>query len=96
MNTKYSSDEFKNALLKKLNNKLPKCTMCGNDKYILSEDFTSLFSQNDLKSISIGKYVPAGVIICRNCGHIELFALGMLGLNLNIRQEETNRAEEER
>lgn len=29
---------------------------------------------------SVGPNIPAGVVVCENCGHMEFFAMGSLGL----------------
>ena len=35
---------------------------------------------DDTKNISLGPNIPAGVVVCENCGHMEFFAMGSLGL----------------
>ena len=34
----------------------------------------------DTKNINLGPNIPAGMVICEKCGHIEFFAMGPLGL----------------
>ena len=80
MSNTYSPSQFKNALLKKLKNHIPSCTICGHNQFTMTNDFVSHFCQNTYGTISIGKNVPTGFIICNNCGHIEFFSLGVLGL----------------
>ena len=45
-----------------------------------TSDFVSLLTNNEFNGIKIGPTIPAGMLICTKCGHIELFALGVLGL----------------
>lgn len=35
---------------------------------------------DDTKNISLGPNIPAGIVVCENCGHMEFFAMGSLGL----------------
>ena len=40
----------------------------------------SILIGKDLESVSIGPTIPAGMVICQQCGHMDFFALGILGL----------------
>ena len=42
--------------------------------------YHSQVSDSVLKGLDLGPSIPSGLIVCENCGHIELFALGSLGL----------------
>ena len=78
---KYNSKEFIEAISKKMNgNKVPKCPYCGGQKFTTPTQFASIVVGNDLSEMSLGKSLPAGMVICEKCGHIEFFALGLMGL----------------
>ena len=42
--------------------------------------FAAILIGEDMSSINIGPHIPSGMIICEYCGHIDFFALGVLGL----------------
>ncbi len=89
MSNHYSADEFRKVLLRRLNQKIPPCPFCGESSFSTNGDFVSLLSQKEFGTIQIGAHIPVGIVVCNNCGHIEQFALGALGL-LNKAQEEVN------
>lgn len=80
MSTPYSSSEFRTTLLKRLNNHLPPCKMCGGMNFTTSDEYLALLSEKEYGRLNIGPTVPVGVIICTHCGHVEFFSLGILGL----------------
>ena len=78
---KYEPQEFINALNKQMSKRIvPACPFCGSRKYTSTDSMASILIGKDLQSLSIGPTVPAGMLICQQCGHIEFFALGALGL----------------
>ena len=44
------------------------------------KEFASITVNDNYEGIRIGTSIPAGIVICKKCGHIDLFALGALGL----------------
>lgn len=77
----YDPNKFVEKLNEKIGGKnLPDCPYCGGKKFTVTDSVASILIGKDLTSISIGPSIPAGVVVCTNCGHIELFALGALGL----------------
>ena len=80
MANEYSASAFRKVLFERLNGALPKCSICGGNSFTTPDDYTSLLSQNDFSNLSIGRNVPAAMIVCKQCGHIEFFSLGILGL----------------
>ena len=78
---KYDSKKFISALASKRNNTpFPKCAYCGGERFTTTDRYATILIGTDLDNINIGPSIPAGIIICENCGHIELFAVGSLGL----------------
>ena len=79
--SKYNNQDFLNALTQKMgSNNVPQCPYCGGQKFTTPEQFASIIIGEDLSRINLGPNVPAGMVICEKCGHIEFFALGFMGL----------------
>ena len=78
---KYDSSAFIKALNGRLGNRgIPQCPFCGGNKFTTTEKYANILIDDSIGKISIGPSVPAGMIVCERCGHIEFFALGVLGL----------------
>lgn len=79
---KYIPGEFLNAIKNKIGNNLTtlKCPFCGGQSFTTTENVATVFISDDIKDVKLGPHIPSGMLICENCGHIELFALGSLGL----------------
>jgi len=78
---KYEPKEFISALGNKLHNQnVPPCQYCGGNKFTSTDKFATILISDDHSGITLGPNIPSGMIICENCGHIEFFALGSLGL----------------
>ena len=79
--SKYDPNEFITALGKKMNGReIPDCSYCGGDKFTTTQSFATILIGKDDKNISLGPNIPASMIVCENCGHMEFFAMGALGL----------------
>ena len=76
---KYNSNEF----ITKIQDKIAdyKCPICGNNHFTTPNSFGSISVQDSFSRINLGTSVPAGLLICDKCGHIDFIALGTLGLN---------------
>ena len=86
--SKYNPNEFIAALGAKMNGRnVPNCPYCGGKKFTTTQSFATILIGDDSKNISLGPNIPAGMIVCENCGHIEFFAMGSLGL---LKAEEHN------
>ena len=62
-------------------------TVCS--KFTTTSKVAKIIINENIDGISIGPIIPAGVLVCEGCGHIEFFALGTLGL-LNNGKETSN------
>lgn len=79
--SKYNPNEFINALKIKFNGRgIPACPYCGGVKFTTTNQLATILTGDDTDSVNIGPSIPSGMIICEECGHIEFFALGALGL----------------
>ncbi len=77
----YIPEKFVSSLNEKLSNKkFPSCRFCGCNQFTTTDSFGSILIGKDMNGLSLGPTIPTGIIICENCGHIEFFALGALGL----------------
>ena len=84
MSNEYVPSKFISALQKHIKSKsILACPYCGNTNFTSTDSLASILIGKDCNSISIGPSIPAGMLICQQCGHIDFFALGALGL-LNI------------
>ena len=78
---KYNNQEFIDTVMKRIRkNAFPTCPYCGGNSFSTPEQFASIIAGNELPGINLGVSIPSGMVICKNCGHIEFFALGALGL----------------
>ncbi len=86
----YKPNDFINALIPQINGKqVPNCRYCGGSNFTTTEDFATILVGKEMNSISIGPSIPAGMLVCEKCGHIEFFALGALGI-LNNKDGQNN------
>lgn len=76
--------EFRNKIVRHLNEKVPnlQCPVCGHRHFELLDELTSINTQGDNPNVIHigGRYVPAALIICKNCSHILQFAAIPIGL----------------
>lgn len=78
---RYNPNRFISAIQGKLiNGRIPQCPFCGGKKYTSTDSVAGILISNDTKNLNIGPNIPSGMLICENCGHIDFFALGVLGL----------------
>ena len=57
------------------------CTRCGNNQLVVLDGFVSPQLQQEPANLYIGiPHIPCAAVACAKCGHINLHALGILGL----------------
>lgn len=57
------------------------CPICRQAKYSFIDGYTIDPIQEDYKGLQIGgRMIPSVMLVCNNCGHIDRFSLGVLGL----------------
>ena len=78
--SKYVSKEFIEKLGDKIKKDYPDCPICGGGQFSSTNDFADIVVGNDFSKYNLGRRIPAGMVICKNCGHIDFFALGALDL----------------
>lgn len=86
----YDSKDFLTALDKKVKGRpVPQCPFCGGNSFSTTQEYATILLSKDLHAINIGTSVPVGMLVCKNCGHVEFFALGLLGM-LDNTEEKTD------
>ncbi len=77
----FEADEFIERVVGRMpDSRVPTCPYCGGEKFTTLGKFVSLLIGDNLGALEVGPSVPAGMIICENCGYIALFSLGVLGM----------------
>ena len=76
----FDQKKFLEALNKIRKQKIPNCSFCGGNNFTLPEEISPIILSKDLTSMQLGISMPAGMLVCSRCGHVEFFALGALGL----------------
>lgn len=88
MELKFDQRRFAETLLKTIGSgEVPACSICGHKEFATPAEFAAIPISDSFSNLTLGPSVPAGVLVCKKCGHIELFALGVLGL-IPVKQEE--------
>lgn len=78
---KYESQEFLKALDERTKgHAIPPCPFCGGSTFTVSSQVAKVIIGENIDEISIGSTIPAGVIVCKKCGHLNFFAIGALGM----------------
>ena len=81
MDDKYNASAFAAALKERMQSiSMPKCPFCGGNNYTTPEQVATIPVGISFRSLSVGQTVPCAMIVCTKCGHVDYFALGMLGL----------------
>ena len=76
----YNPEDFIKALALRMNNRgLPNCPYCGGQHFTTTDSLATIMINKE-DGINLGPYIPSGMAICKKCGHIEFFALKVLGL----------------
>ena len=78
---KYNPDEFVGELTKKMgHNGVPTCPFCKGTRFSTTDELATISIAKNYGNVELGPFIPAGILVCENCGHMEFFALGALGL----------------
>lgn len=81
----YVASTFVTALKEQMPSKeMPKCPFCGGNQYTTPEQVATIPVGSRFKGLSVGQTAPCAMIVCTRCGHVDYFALGILGLLPNV------------
>ena len=77
--------EIEKKLISKIKKKV--CIICDSEDYMIKADHTAHVMYDRLtKNINLhSPVINCGLIICKNCGHIEYFCLKQLGIRVGRR-----------
>ena len=57
------------------------CPICHQSKYSFVDGYSVDIIQQQYKGLQLGgRIMPKVILVCNNCGHIDSFSLGVLGL----------------
>lgn len=84
----FSQEEFLRRAIEKMPDPQP-CPFCGGTNYTAYPKFSNISIQDNFGAIEIGRSIPCGILMCSNCGHINLFSLGRLGFDFS-KEGDTN------
>lgn len=79
-NEVYNPNAFIEKLKSKINSKFPHCPYCGCNIYTTPQELVTLPVGKQFRGMSLGQTAPCAMVVCTTCGHVDLFALGTLGL----------------
>ena len=79
----YNPDMFISAITHKIGQDFI-CPYCKGKSFTTTEYFASILINKKISEINIGPSIPSGMLICRNCGHVDFFALAPLRLVQNV------------
>lgn len=77
------NEEKKKQIINVLNQRVGGfvCPICHQARYTFVDGYTVDPVQEDYKGIQLGgRMIPSVMLVCGNCGHIDRFSLGVLGL----------------
>ncbi len=65
------------------------CPICHQSKYTLLDGFFVDAIQDHYQGMQLGgRMLPSVMLVCNNCGHLESFSLGALGLMQSEKRED--------
>lgn len=59
------------------------CPFCGGRQFSVNNELATISVTDEIKTINIGNYIPAAILICNKCGNLQFFALAKLGMIRN-------------
>lgn len=79
MMTEEKKRQVANALAMRTGNIV--CPICRQSKYTLLDGYFVDVIQDKYQGMQLGgRLLPSVILVCNNCGHLESFSLGVLGL----------------
>ncbi len=81
MDDKYDASTFIATLNERIRPKsMPRCPICGGNQYTTPIQVATIPVGASLKGLSVGQTAPCAMVVCTKCGHVDCFAIGILGL----------------
>lgn len=82
----YTNNQLVDAITGKLK-AVNGCPYCGTGKWISYPKYAKLSVSNG-REVEFEAHIPCGILICEACGHVELFALKALGINVSEKSDD--------
>lgn len=84
--------EEKQIIVNRLNEliKNSKCPMCGNNHFIISDDYAQIMVQDSISGIKLGTTMPSACVICSHCGYVSFHVVGVVAPNLMNKGKQNN------
>lgn len=57
-----------------------RCAFCGSPNFSIQDQVANINIGTELGHLELGNHIPAAIMVCTNCGNLQFFALGMLGM----------------
>lgn len=85
-NSSFSSKAFvEQIILKGANHYI--CPICSGKDFTVVDDVGTLLVSKNLTSLQIGRHIPCAIMVCTNCGHLDLFSIGVLGFLKEVKKD---------
>ena len=84
--------EEKEIIVKRLNELIKdvKCPMCGNNHFILSEDYVQILVNDDIRNVKMRTAMPTACVICSRCGFASFHVIGVVAPDLMNKEKQEN------
>ena len=56
------------------------CPYCQGRDFSILEKMATIGVSTEVKSVELGHYIPAAIMLCNKCGNLSFFALANLGM----------------
>ena len=92
------NEEMKIKIAKALSERIDSlsCPICHQSKYTLLDGYIVNPLQSRIDNMQLGgRLIPSIMLVCNNCGHLDKFSLGVLGLMKDKRNEVEGDKQEE-
>lgn len=82
--------EEKEIIVKRLNELIKdvKCPMCGNNHFILSEDYAQVLVNDGIRNVKLGTTMPTACVICSRCGFASFHVIGVVTPDLMNKEQQ--------
>lgn len=87
-NVKYNVSAFIAELNARMRSRtMPKCPFCGGSNYTTPKQVATIPVGLSFRGLSVGQTAPCAMVVCTTCGHVDYFALGILGILPRVNKE---------
>ena len=76
----YKAEQFISTINKQFDAENYVCPFCKGTEFITSDSYAVITTASNIPFVTLSPDIPAAMIICEKCGHIDFFSLRVLGL----------------